>query len=60
MSLRKIYFASGVVIACFFTGGCVTSNLTGKTECRYHERDLTVSFDERTYYCIPDKNKGQQ
>lgn len=34
-----------------FATGCATR--TSHDNCQYRERDLTVPFEQRTYWCIP-------
>ena len=45
-----------VVLACLLAA-CVSNRQTD-TACRYRERDLTVDFAQRTYWCIPGDKKG--
>lgn len=38
-----------------FATGCAT--LTNHDDCQYRERDLTVPFEQRTYWCIPHQKE---
>ena len=41
--------------ACLLTA--CASTRSADTACRYRERDLTVDFAQRTYWCIPGDRK---
>lgn len=44
------------VFLAYLLTSCV-SNRQADTACRYRERDLTVDFAQRTYWCIPGDKK---
>ena len=44
-----------VSLACLLTA-CASTRFAD-TACRYRERDLTVDFVQRTYWCIPGDRK---
>lgn len=42
-----------LVVGAFVLGGCVTTREALKTGCQYKERDLTVAWAQRAYWCEP-------
>ena len=44
-----------ICLACLLTA--CASTRSADTACRYRERDLTVDFAQRTYWCIPGDKK---
>ena len=44
-----------VSLACLLAA--CASTRSADTACRYRERDLTVDFAQRTYWCIPGDRK---
>lgn len=50
MRLLVLVFFASLLAACVSSG-------SADTACRYRERDLTVDFAQRTYWCIPGDKK---
>lgn len=43
-----------VLAATFFLGGCVTTSQPAVSNaCAYKERDLTLAWSQRAYWCVP-------
>lgn len=47
--------ASMLVVGAFALGGCVTTREAPNIGCQYKERDLTVPWAQRAYWCKPQK-----
>ena len=52
---RFFCLVSMLVVGAFALGGCVTTREAPNTGCQYKERDLTVPWAERGYWCEPHK-----
>ena len=45
-----------VLFACLLTA-CVSVRSSTADTCTYRERDLTVAYEQRTYWCIPGDHR---
>lgn len=45
-------FSALVLFACLLTA-CAGDHSSTADTCTYRERDLTVAYEQRTYWCIP-------
>lgn len=48
-----------LVVGAFALGGCVATREPTNTGCQYKERDLTLPWAERAYWCLPQSQTGK-